>query len=99
VIPVSGDDINVLKTLKMLYPDMCGRVFPMIGDLGDHVKVEYQGFRRIMLDLGALSGIDAGNLSAFLDRNRIAGAYLPEGRSLDGQLLEVLESRNITVLK
>lgn len=99
VIPISGDNINVLKALKTRHPDICGRVFPIIGDLGDHVKVEYQGFRRILLDLGSLSGIDAESLSAFLDRNRISGAWVPEGRSPDAQLLEVLESRNIAVLK
>jgi len=98
VVPVTVGDISVLENLKKLYPDICRQIIPQISDLGDYVKVEYQGFRRIILDLRS-SGIDADKLAVFLDRNRVSGAVLSEGQLSDAQLLEVLESRDVAVLK
>jgi phosphoglycerol transferase MdoB-like AlkP superfamily enzyme len=99
VVPVSNDNIGVLKLLNRLYPDICPQIILKIHDLGDYVKAEYRGFRRIILDLSALNGIDADDLALFLDRNRVSGALMSEEQASDRQLLEMLESKKITILK
>ena len=99
IVPVSDGNIGVLKLLNTLYPDICRQIMPLIHDFGDYVKAEYRGFRRIMLDLGASSGIDADSLAAFLDRNRVSGAVLSAEQASDRQLLGLLESRKIAVFE
>ncbi|HPP36717.1 MAG TPA: hypothetical protein PK767_10825, partial [Clostridiales bacterium] len=71
---------------------------PQISDFADYVKAEYQGFRRIILDLRS-SGTDADKLAEFLDRNKVSAAVLSEEQASDTQLVEILESRKIAVLK
>ncbi len=99
VLPVNDGDISILKLLNKLYPDICPQIVPKIKNLSDYVTVEYQGFRRIILDLSALPGIDTDKLSVFLDRNTISGAVLSEEQAEDMQLSGMLELRKIAVLK
>jgi phosphoglycerol transferase MdoB-like AlkP superfamily enzyme len=99
VLPVNDGDISILKLLNKLYPDICPQIVPKIKNLIDYVTVEYQGFRRIILDLSALPGIDTDKLSVFLDRNTISGAVLSEEQAEDMQLSGMLELRKIAVLK
>ena len=98
VVPVSGGNVRVLEIMKKQYPDIYSQIIPQISDFADYVKAEYQGFRRIILDLRS-SGTDADKLAEFLDRNKVSAAVLSEEQASDTQLVEILESRKIAVLK
>ena len=97
VVPVSDDNIGVLKLFNRLYPDICPQIIPKIHDLGDYVKAEY-GLKNNP-GLSALNGIDADDLALFRARNRVSGALMSEEQASDRQLLEMLKSKKITILK
>ena len=97
VVPVSNDNIGVLKLLNRLYPDICPQIILKIHDLGDYVKAEYRGFRRIILDLSALNGIFADDLPVS-GQEQGSGANVRRTAS-DRQLLKCWNRRKLIYLK